>query len=282
MSNPFNYADAWLALYYLKTPSLSMAISGLHEASAALRVSAAIAKVYPKSYRKRLQTLKSAFEEMRFPKREHDGSRASLIVSQLINKNLFPLDDVWLSDEMMNFSDDLSVHIAVQEARMSMDDFAEWISADPSELPDHLGFYMMIGLLWGWFESNHEIQEAWRIYNNRFNWGVPKYPEFPDDHFIDIKILRRRLNKDGAQSLCTLLLGADGSTNNVFFDYDYEYYAPIALSTPSLLALHRDWVKALPLISECSQAFDILAKRPEMYRIFLDAYGKSLRPRRKD
>ena len=282
MPKPISYADAWLALYTLKTPSMSIAISGLHEVSAALRVSAAIAQIYPKDYRKRLKPLKSAFDDIRFPKRENDGSRASVIVSQLINKHLFPLDDVWLSDEMMNFSDDLTVHIAVQDARMSMDDFAEWVSSDPSELSDHLGLYIMIGLIWGWFEADCKIEEVWRIYNNRFNWCVPDYPDFPDDHFIDIKILRRRLNKVGAQTLCTLLLAADGSTDNIFFDYDYEYYAPIALSTPSLVALHKDWVQALPLIDECNTACGLLAKKPEMYRIFLDAYGKSLRPRRKD
>jgi hypothetical protein len=279
MSKPIRYADAWLALHNLKTPSLSVAVAGLHQSSAALRVGAAIAWVYPKNFRKRLKPLQSALDDLRFAGKNNEPGRASAVISQLINETLFPLDDAWLSDEMMDFSDDLTIHLAVQDARMSMDDFAEWISMDPSELPDHLGIYMMIGLLWGWFDTDCEIEVVWKLYNQRFQWGVPAYPHFPTDRYIDIRALRRRLKKAGAQSLCTLLLAADGSTNNVFFDYDYEYYAPISLSTASLLALHKDWGKALPLIDECQAAFDLLGRRPEMYRIFLEAYGKSLRPR---
>jgi len=282
MSQSISYKDAWLALSSLKTPSISVASSALLEISAALRVSAAIAQVFPKDFQKRLRPLKLAFEEMRLPKKDDYASQASAIVARLIDRHLCPLDDVWLNEEVMNFAEDLTIHIAVQGIKMSMEDFGDWISGDPPDVPDHLGLHTMLGLLWGWYGNECEIQELWRIYNNRFNWGVPDYPEFAEDQYIDVKILRKKLTKAGAQSLFTLLLAIDGSTDNVFFDFDYEYWQSIDLTVPALVSLHKDWEKALPLIDECNQAFDLLVTKPEFYKIFLDAYGNSLRPRTKN
>ena len=282
MSHSVSYKDAWLALSSLKTPSISVASLALLEISAALRVSTAIAQVFPKDFRKRLRPLKLAFEEMRFPKKDGDASQASAIVSQLIDRHLCPLDDVWLNEEVMNFAEDFTLHVAVQGFKMSMEDFGDWISGDPPDVPDHLGLHTMIGLIWGWYGDECELQKLWRIYNHRFNWGVPNYPEFPEDQYVDVKLLRKKLKKAGAHSLCTLLLAIDGSTDNVFFDFDYEYWQPIDLTVSTLLALHKDWEKALPLVEECNQALDLLATNPEFYKIFLEAYGNSLRPRTKN
>ena len=173
MSQSIGYKDAWLTLFSLKTPSIAVASSALLEMLAALRVSAAIAQVFPKDFRKRLRPLRFAFEEMRFPKKDGNASQASAIVSQLINRHLCPLDDLWLNEEVMNFAEDLTIHIAVQGFKMSMEDFGDWISGDPPDVPDHLGLHTMMGLIWGWYSDECEIQELWRIYNNRFNWGVP-------------------------------------------------------------------------------------------------------------
>jgi len=282
MSQAVSYKDAWLALSSLKTPSIAVASSALLEISAALRVSAAIAQVFPKDFQKRIRPLKLAFEEMRLPKKDGDARQASAVVSQMIDSHLCPLDEVWLNEDVMNFAEDLTIHIAVQGFKMAMEDFGDWISGDPPDVPDHLALHTMLGLLWGWSGDECEIQELWRIYNNRFNWGVPDYPEFPEDHYVDVKILRKKLKKAGAQSLCTLLLAIDGSTDNVFFDFDYEYWQSIDLTVPMLLALHKDWGKALPLVQECHQAFDLLAEKPEFYKIFLGTYRSSMRPRTKN
>ena len=282
MFQSVSYKDASLALSSLKTPAIPVASSALLEISAALRVSATIAQVFPQDYRKRLRPLKLAFEELRFPKKDGDASQTSSIVAQLIDKHLCPLDDVWLHDEAMNFAEDMTLHIALQGLKMSMEDFGDWISGDPSDALHHLGLHTMVGLLWGWVGDEGEIQELWRIFNHRFNWGIPNYPELPEDQYVDIKTLRRKLKKAGAQSLCTLLLAIDGSTDNVFFDFDYEYWQPLELTVSTLRALHQDWEKALPLIDECHQAFDLLEEKPEYYRIFLEAYRSSMRPRTKN
>ena len=125
MLHPISYESAWLALYALKTPSMVVASSALLEISAALKVSTAMAKVYPKDYQKRLRPLRTAFEDMRFPKKDGDARQASIIISQLINRHLCPLDDVWLDEEAMNFADDFTLHIAVQGLKMSMEDFGD-------------------------------------------------------------------------------------------------------------------------------------------------------------
>lgn len=282
MSRSVSYKDAWLALSSLKTPSISVASSALLEILAALQASAAIAQVFPKDFRKRLRSLKFAFEEMRLPQKDGDARQASAIVSQLIDRHLCPLDEVWLNEDVMNFAEDLTIHIAVQGFKMSMEDFGDWISGDPPDVPDHLGLHTMMGLVWGWYGDECEIQELWRTYNDRFKWGIPDYPEFPADHYVDVKRLRKKLKKASAQSLCTLLLAIDGSTDNVFFDFDYDYWQSIDLTVSTLLALNKDWGKALPLVEECHRAFDLLAEKPEFYKIFLDAYRSSLRPRTKN
>ena len=282
MSASLEYKDASLALFSVKTPSIAIASSALLEMSAALKVSAAIAKVFPKEYPQRLRPLNTAFEEIRFPKKDGDGRQASVIISQLIDTNLCPLEEVWLNEEAMNFADDFTLHIEVQGFKMSMDDFGDLISGDPNDVPDHLGLHIMIGLLWGWYGDEREIQELWRMYSNRFNWDVPDYPKFPDDHYLDLKLLRRKLRKASLSSVLRLLLAIDGSTDNVFFDFDYECWQPIDLSISTLVSLHKDWQQALPLIDECHQAMDLLVKKPEFYKTFLGAYGSSLRPRTKN
>lgn len=282
MAQQISYESAWLSLYSLKTPSMAVASSALLELSAALKVSNAIAQVYPKDFRKKLRPLKMAFEDMRFPKKDGDAGQASIIVSRLIDKHLCPLDEVWLDEEAMNFGEDFTLHIAIQGFKMSMEEFGDWTSGDPAEVGDHLGFPTMLGLLWGWCGSEGETQELWRIYNDRFHWGVPDFPKLLDDHYIDVKRLRRKLKKAGALCLCTLLLAIDGSTDNVFFDFDYEYWQAIELNVTSLSSLHRDWEKALPLLNECNQALDLLAEEPEFYKVFLDAYRSSMRPRTKN
>jgi hypothetical protein len=276
-----SYEAAWLALHSLKTPSMAVASSALFELSAALKVSNAIAQVYPKEFRQKLRPLKTAFEDMRFPRKDGEAGQASITVSRLIDKHLCPLDDVWLDEEAMNFAEDFTLHIAVQGFKMSIEEFGDWTSGDPAEVADHLGFPTMLGLLWGWCASEGEAQGLWGIYNDRFHWGVPDFPELPDDHYVDMRRLRRKLKKAGALCLCTLLLAIDGSTDNVFFDFDYEYWQSIELNVTSLISLHQDWEKALPLLQECNQALDLLAEEPEFYKVFLDAYRSSMQPRTK-
>jgi hypothetical protein len=256
-----------------------VASSALLEISAALKVSAAMTKIYPKDYQKRLRPLRTAFEDMRFPNRDGDARQGSIIISKLINKHLCPLDDVWIDEEAMNFADDFTLHIAVQGLKMSMEDFADWVSGDPAEVPNHLGLQTMLGLLWGWYTNENEGEALWRTFNDRFQWGVPDFPHFPDDHYVDVKRIRRKLMKAGAHCLYTLLLAIDGSTDTVFFDFDYEYWQAIELNVTSLLSLHKDWEKALPLLAECNQAIDLVIEKPEFYKIFLEAYRSSLRPR---
>ena len=282
MVRPLSYESAWLALNALKTPSMVVASSALLEISAAPKVSTAMAKVYPKNYQKKLRPLGTAFEDMRFPKKDGDTRQASIIISQLINKHVCPLEDVWLDEEAMNFADDFTLHIAVQGLKMSMEDFGDWVSGDPAEVADHLGLQTMLGLLWGWYSNKNEAEALWRTFNDRFQWGMPDFPNFPDDHYVDIKRLRKKLKKAGAHCLCTLLLAIDGSTDNVFFDFDYEYWQAIDLNVTALLSLHKDWEKALPLLTECNQAIDLLIEKPEFYKIFLEAYRNSLRPRTKN
>ncbi len=279
MIQSISYQDAWLALFSLKTPSVAVTNSALLEVSAALRVSAAIAQIFPKDYRKRLRPLKAAFEGIRFPKKDGDASEVSAIAAQLIDRYLCPLDEVWLNEETMNFAEDFTLHIALQGFKMNMEDFGDWIAGDPLDVPDHLGLHTMIGLLWGWYGDESEIHEVWKIFNHRFKWGVPGYPEFPPNHYLDVRRFRQKLRRAGAQSLCALLLAIDGSTDNVFFDFDYEYWQSIDLSTDNLLSLHKDWQKALPLIDECNRALDLLAAKPEFYKVFLNSYANSLRPR---
>jgi hypothetical protein len=279
MTDVISYQEACLWLFTIRTPRIIHASSALLEISAALRVSAAIATLFPKDYKRRLNPLKSAREEIRKPRKDNEATQISTLVSQLINKYLCPLDDLWLNEEAMNFADDATIHIAVQGLKMTMDDFGDWMSGDPADVPDHLGLQTMVGLLWGWSSDEADMRRLWARYNDRFNWGVPDYPDLADDLYIDVNILRRKLKKANAGCLCTLLLAIDGSTDNVFFDFDYEYWQPIDLTVSSLLALHKDWKKALSLIKECNQAFDLLAERPEFYKVFLDAYISSLRAR---
>ena len=59
------------------------------------------------------------------------------------------------------------------------------------------------------------------------------FPNFPDDHYVDVKRLRQKAQESWRSLLYTLLLAIDGSTDNVFFDFDYEYWQAIELSIDS-------------------------------------------------
>jgi hypothetical protein len=197
----------------------------------------------------------------------------------LINEHLFPVDEIWLWDEMMNLGEDPVIHLSIQGPRLSYDDFADAMSTNPYELPDGLGFPIMVALLWGWFEGDAEIETVWKVYNERFHWGAPVWPDFPDDRYLDPKILRRQLKKRGILPLYTALLAIDGDTGNIFFDFNYEYNYLPPIDTTTLLELHKAWEQAQPLVQDCSDAFELLFEKSDTYIKFLEAYRASLRPR---
>ena len=139
-------------------------------------------------------------------------------------------------------------------------------------------FTIMMGILWG----NVILQDAvaaWNFCNDTYQWNIPKMPEIPEDHYIDCDQLRKLLKKQGLGSLATLLEAFDGSTGNVFYDYDPETWMPITISEKDLTACHEDWRNVPKIRKLLDKAYDLLETRSDVFTLFLDAYLKSLRPR---
>jgi hypothetical protein len=136
----------------------------------------------------------------------------------------------------------------------------------------------MMGILWGNVETS-SIQEVWNLCNETYKWNLPDIPEIPGDCYINISKLKRGLRKHGLQSLATLIEAFDGSTGNVFYDFDPETWLPITISEKDLKAVHEDWLKVPKIRKQLDEAYDILETRSDVFTLFLEAYIKSLRPR---
>jgi hypothetical protein len=79
--------------------------------------------------------------------------------------------------------------------------------------------------------------------------------------------------------LATLVEAFDGSTGNVFYDYDPETWMPITISEKDLMVAHEDWLKVPKIRKVLDKAYDILETRSDVFTLFLEAYIKSLHPR---
>lgn len=269
------YAQMKVELAKFKVPAIGTVVGKLSEIRTAAVVSAAIAKVHPKDYRKRLRLL-SEESDWLLPS---ENSPVSLTISRLINDHLFPIDEFWLDEEQMDYRDDASVHLGLYQYRMTFDEFADMVSTDPSELSDYAGFPIIVCMLGGWLEE--DFDRCWKTYNRRFKWGIPDAPKLPDgSHYLNLRILKRELKKRGVLPLATMLEAVDGSTGNIFFDFDYETEMPPTVTPATLVDLHHEWKRSLPLLKECDQAFDLIMTDPHLYIKFLEAYQASLRKRK--
>lgn len=274
-----DYETMKAELLQFKKPSIGQLVETVLEFSVAIQVCTAIGKAHPRNYRKRLKALAGASLGNPIARGQEGEYSLSVTVSNLINEHLFPIDEIWLWDEIMNLGEDPVVHLSIQGPRLSYDDFADAISTNPYELLEELSFPIMVALLWGWFEGDADIETVWKVYNERFGWGVPHWPDFPDDRYLDAKVLRRQLKKHGILPLYTTLLAIDGDTGNIFFDFNYEFHYLPTIDTATLVDLSKAWKKAQPLIQDCSESFDLLIERPDTYIKFLEAYRASLRKR---
>lgn len=276
---------ARLALLRLNPPSYGFADAALTEVHAALQVISVIARVHPKSYRKRVtKVLQEFFKDIRTPRlREvnNQGNVNSSLIARLINDNLFHLDEFWLDEECADFGADPAVPIEWMGYRIHWDEFDEMMDR-LAELSRAGSFTIMMGIIWG-NVMVEDAKAAWRFCSDTHRWGLPDVPEIPEDCYIDICRLNKRLKKHGYQSLATLMEAFDGSTGNVFYDYDPETWMPITISERDLIAVHEDWLKVPKIQKQLDEAYDILETRPDVFILFLEAYMKSLHPReRKD
>jgi hypothetical protein len=139
-------------------------------------------------------------------------------------------------------------------------------------------FMIMMGILWG-NVILQDAQEAWKFCNEQYRWKTPDIPEMPEDCYIDCSQLRKLLKKHGLQSLATLLEAFDGSTGNVFYDFDPESWMPVTISEKDLIACHEDWRNVPKIQKQLNEAYDILEIESDVFVLFLEAYMKSLRAR---
>lgn len=274
-----NYAQMKLELTKLKVPSIGAVVGKLSEIGTAAVVCAAIAKAHPKDYRKRLDPL-SADMNWLLPTTLHsESSPVSSTISRLINDHLFPIDELWLDEEQMDYREDATIHPGLYQHRISYDEFTDMVSTDPSELSDYAGFPLMACMLGGWIDEDFE--RFWKIYNQRFKWGIPHPPSLPGrDHYLSLRVFKKELGKRGIAPLYMMFLAIDGNTGNVFFDFDYEIEMPPTITPATLDYLHREWKQSRPIAKECDQAFDLIMKDPKIYMKLLDAYQASLRKRK--
>ena len=54
---------------------------------------------------------------------------------------------------------------------------------------------------------------------------------------------------------------------------------PITISEKDLIAVHEDWLKVPKIRKQLDEAYDILETESDVFKLFLEAYLKSLRPR---
>jgi hypothetical protein len=274
---------ARLGLLSLNRPSYSLADDVLTEVYVALEVSTVIARVHPKDYKKRIRKpLQEFFQDIRLPrmqKTDNQGSRQSVLVAQLINDHLFKVDDFWLEEECMDFGTDHTLQIQCMGYKVSFDEFEELLS-DMDNLTRAGSFILFLGILWGNVSAD-EAATIWQHCNEVYRWGIPELPQVPGNHYIDIARLKKNLKKDGLEWLSVTLEAIDGSTGNVFYDFDGETWMPLTIGEKDLLALHADWRKVHSIQKVLGQADALLDERMDVFKLFLGAYLKSLR-RRKD
>lgn len=273
---------AKLGLLGLSRPSYSLADDVLTEVYVALQVSTVIAQVHPKDYKKRIRKpLQEFFQDIRLPRMqqtENQGSRQSVLVARLINDHLFQVDDFWLDEECMDFGTDHTLQIQPMGYKVSFDEFDELLS-DVDNLTRAGSFIVFLGILWGNVDKA-EQEDIWRQCSEIYRWDIPELPEVPGNHYIDISRLRKHLKKNGLEALSLMLEAIDGSTGNVFYDFDYETWMPLTISEKDLLSLHEDWQKVVSLKKVLDQADDLLNNKPDVFKEFLGAYLKSLRCRK--
>lgn len=272
---------ARLSLLRLNPPSYGFADAALTEVYVALQVISVIAKVHPTNYKKRVaKLLHEFFKDIRTPRMrqtDNQGNYNSTLIARLINDNLFRLDEFWLDEECMDFGTDNTVQIEWMGYRISWDEFDDMMNR-LDELTRAGSFTIMMGILWGNVDAG-TIQEVWDFCNQSYKWNLPDIPEIPNNCYIDIGKLIRSLRKHGIQSLATLVEAFDGSTGNVFYDFDPETWMPITISEKDLTAVHEDWLKVPKIRKQLDEAYDILETRSDVFPLFLDAYIKSLRSR---
>jgi hypothetical protein len=273
--------QARLALLSLDSPSYGFADAALTEVYVALQVISVIARVHPKNYKKRVaKVLQEFFKDLRTPRMrqtDNQGCYNSTLIARLINDNLFHLDEFWLDEECMDFGTDNTVQIEWTGYRISWDEFDEMLQR-VDELTRAGSFTILIGILWGNVDGD-SVKEVWDYCNEAYKWDLQDLPEIPGNCYIDISRLRRGLRKHGLQSLATLVEAFDGSTGNVFYDYDPESWLPITISEKDLIACHEDWRKAPKIRKTLDEAYEILETDPGVFPVFLEAYMKSLHHR---
>jgi hypothetical protein len=272
---------ARLALLRLNPPSYGFADAALTEVYVALQVISVIAKVHPKSYKKRVtNALQEFFKDIRTPrlrKVDNQGNVNSNLIARLINDNLFHLDEFWLDEECADFGTDNTVQIEWMGYRIHWDEFDEMMDR-LDELTRAGSFTIMMGIIWG----NVMLQDAkaaWRFCSEIYQWNIPDIPEIPENCYIDISQLSKRLKKHGYQALATLIEAFDGSTGNVFYDFDPETWMPITISEKDLITVHEDWLKVQKIRKQLDEAYGILETAPDVFTLFLDAYMNSLHSR---
>ena len=272
---------ARLALLRRNPPSYGFADAALTEVYVALQVIAVIAKVHPKNYRERVtKVLQEFFKDIRTPRMrqtDNQGCYNSTLIARLINDNLFHLDEFWLDEECADFGTDNTVPIEWMGYRISWDEFDEMMNR-LDELSRAGSFTIMMGILWGNVDGEN-AKEAWKFCNERYKWKLPDMPELPDDCYIVVSQLKKLLRKHNIQQLATLLEAFDGSTGNVFYDFDPETWMPITISEKDLIAIHEDWLKVQKIRKQLDKAYDILETATDVFPVFLEAYLKSLHPR---
>lgn len=265
----------------LNRPSYGFADAALTEVYVALQVISVIAKVHPSNYRKRVtEILQEFFKDIRTPrmrKVDSQGNVNSTLIARLINDNLFHLDEFWLDEECADFGTDQTVPIEWMGYRIHWDEFDEMMSR-LDELSRAGSFTIMIGILWG-NVMLQDAKEAWEFCNERYMWKIREVPKIPEDCYIDCSQLRRVLGKHSLESLATLIEAFDGSTGNVFYDFDPESWMPITISEKDLIACHEDWLKVPKIRTILDDAYEILEINPDVFPLFLEAYLKSLHPR---
>lgn len=281
-----SYPEARRKLLRLRRPTTRMAEFWLCEVRASLHVISAVSKIYPKSYKRKLKPLHNAFQDMRSrgfsPNQDEGSSNATEVMVRLISQHLFPLDDGWSYDMMSSFGDDLTLCIEVLGYKIDSETFDELLRDVVDDGEVRFSFPVMMGILWGFGDYSYEAEPLWEKCNEILGWGVPSLPEFhhKEDMVLDAKKLRRELKRVGLEPVYTLVEAVDGSTGNPFFDYDYECWQPPVLSAETLVHLHKEWKKARPLIDECIKAEKLLKKTPDAYKKLVEAYGRSLGPRK--
>lgn len=272
---------ARLALLRLNPPSYNFAEAALAEVHVALQVISVIAKVHPKNYKKRVaNVLQEFFKDLRTPRMrqtDQNGNYNSALIARLINDNLFHVDEFWLDEECMDFGTDNTVQIEWMGYRISWDEYDEMLQR-LDELSRAGSFTVMMGILWGNVETA-TIREIWDFCNATYQWRLPKIPDIPSDCYIDIRQLKRDLRKHDLQSLATLVEAFDGSTGNVFYDFDPETWMPVTISEKDLIVAHEDWLKVPTIRKALDTAYDLLETKPDVFSLFLEAYLKSLHSR---